>query len=125
MRCCFISNDVTYQRSRVNVRVDPHPLTGGTTTVNQTPLLSDINSFNTYQSMGFPHRINTSIGNSSIAYGAMARYRMYRRLGFELRWVTEGAELARRNEAMLVVRGRFGGQPVDGAAFAVMTDAQS
>ncbi len=125
MRCAFLSNDTTYQRSRVNVRVDPHALTGGTTTVNQTPLLSDINSFNEYRSMGFPHKVNNSLGNSTAIFGAMAKYRMYRRLGFEIRWVTEGVELARRNTAMLVVRGRFGGQPVDGNAFAVMPDAQS
>ncbi len=125
MRCAFISNDTTYQRSRVNVRVDPHALTGGTTTVNQTPLLADINSFNEYRSMGFPHKINNSLGNSTGIFAAMAKYRMYRRLGFEIRWITEGVELARRNTAMLVVRGRFGGQPVDGNAFAVMPDAQS
>jgi HK97 family phage major capsid protein len=125
MRCGFLTNDTTYQRSRVNVRVDPHALTGGTTTVNQTPLLSDINSFNEYRSMGFPHKINNSLGNSTAIFGAMAKYRMYRRLGFEIRWITESAELARRNTAMLVVRGRFGGQPVDGNAFAVSSDFQS
>ncbi len=121
MRCAFISNDTTFQRSRA-IRVDPHSLGS---TVNQTPLLSDINSFNTYQSMGFPHKINNSLGNSTAIFCAMSKYRMYRRLGFEIRWVTEGAELARRNTALLVVRGRFGGQPVDGNAFAVMPDAQS
>jgi HK97 family phage major capsid protein len=121
LRCAYLTNDTTYQRSRA-IRVDPHSLGS---TVNQTPLLSDINSFNEYRSMGFPHKINNALGNSTAIFGAMAKYRMYRRLGFEVRWVTEGAELARRNTAMLIVRGRFGGQPVDGNAFCVMPDAQS
>ncbi len=112
----------TFAEAAANVRVDPHALASS---VNQTPLMADINSFNEYRSMGFPHKINNSLSNSTAIFCAMAKYRMYRRLGFEVRWVTEGAELARRNTAMLIVRGRFGGQPVDGAAFAVMTDAQS
>jgi HK97 family phage major capsid protein/HK97 family phage prohead protease len=121
MRCAFLSNDTTYQRSRA-VRIDPHSLS---TTVNQTPLLSDVNSFNEYRSLGFPHKINNSLGNSTAIFAAMAKYRMYRRLGFEIRWITESAELARRNTALLVVRGRFGGQPIDGGACAVQPDQQS
>jgi HK97 family phage major capsid protein/HK97 family phage prohead protease len=125
MRPCFISNDVAYQRSR-QIRVDPHPLTGGgTTTINQLPVMSPLNDVGNYSTLAWPHRISQSLANGKIGFGAMARYRMYRRLGFELRWVTEGAGLARANEAMLVVRGRFGGQPVDGNAFCICTDAQS
>jgi HK97 family phage major capsid protein/HK97 family phage prohead protease len=125
MRPAFISNDVSYQRSR-QIRVDPHSLTGGgTTTINQLPVMSPLNDVANYSTLATPHRISQSIGNSDICYGALSRYRMYRRLGFEIRWVTEGAELARRNTVMLVVRGRFGGQPVDGNAFCVCTDAQS
>jgi HK97 family phage major capsid protein len=55
----------------------------------------------------------------------MARYRLYRRSGFEVRMIQDGAELARRNTVLIIVRGRFGGQPVDASAFTVCTDAQS
>jgi HK97 family phage major capsid protein len=119
-RCCFISNDVSYQRSRA-IRVDPHSLS---TTINQLPVFG-MDSFNEYSALGWPWRISQACTNGEAAFGAMNRYRMYRRLGFEMRWITEGMELGLRNEVMLVVRGRFGGQPVDGNAFAVMPDAQS
>jgi HK97 family phage major capsid protein len=127
MRPCFISNDVSYQRSRqIQVAQAATFYSGGTpTSVNQLPVMSPLNDVGNYSTLAWPHRINQSLANGKIGFGAMAPYRMYRRLGFELRWVTEGAQLARANEAMLVVRGRFGGQPIDGNAFCICTDAQS
>jgi HK97 family phage major capsid protein len=126
-RPAFISNDVSYQRSRaVQVAQKTAFWNGATaTSVNQLPVFSPLNDVQNYVTMGTPHRINQSIGNSDIAYGALAKYRMYRRQGFEVRWVTEGVELARRNTVMLVVRGRFGAQVVDPSAFCLCTDAQS
>jgi HK97 family phage major capsid protein len=125
-RCCFISNDVSYQRSRnLQVAQTITPYSGGTAAIlNQTPLMG-LNSFNDYSGLGWPWRISPACANGEIAFGAMAKYRMYRRLGFEVRWITEGYELALRNEVALIVRGRFGGQPVDANAFAVQTDGQS
>lgn len=120
MRCAFISNDTTYRRSR-GIRVDPHAIG---TTVNQTPVLG-LNAINQYSTIDFPHRIQNDVGNSSAAFGALAKYRMYRRQGMQLEWVTTGQELARKNLALLLVRARFGGQVVDGDAFSVMTDCQS
>ena len=120
MRCAFISNDTTYARSR-GIRVDPHAIG---TTVNQSPVLG-LNAINQYSTIDWPHRIQNDIGNSSVAFGALAKYRMYRRSGLQIDWHTEGKELARRNVALLVVRARFGGQIVDGNAFSVMADAQS
>ena len=125
-RCCFISNDVSYQRSRnLQVAQSITPYSGGTAAIlNQLPLMG-LDSFNAYTGLGWPWRISPSCANGEIAFGAMAKYRMYRRLGFEIRWITEGLELARRNEVALIVRGRFGGQPIDTNAFAVQTDGQS
>lgn len=120
MRCCFISNDTTYRRSR-GIRVDPHAIG---TTVNQTPVLG-LDAINQYSTIGWPHRIQNDIGNSSAAFGALAKFRMYRRQGMQLEWVTTGQELARKNLALLIVRARFGGQVVDGDAFAKMSDGQS
>ena len=120
MRCAFISNDTTYRRSR-GIRVDPHAIG---TTVNQSPVLG-LDAINAYSTIGWSHRIQNDIGNSSAAFGAVAKYRMYRRQGMQMDWYTDGKELARKNVALLVVRARFGGQIVDGNAFATMTDAQS
>ena len=60
-----------------------------------------------------------------LAYGALKKYRMYRRLGFSVEWHQGGTTLARKNLALLVVCGRFGGQIVDANAFAKIVDAQS
>jgi HK97 family phage major capsid protein/HK97 family phage prohead protease len=126
-RPAFISNDVSYQRSRaIQVAQSTAFYNGATpTSVNQLPALSPLNDLQNYVTLGTPHRINQSISNGDIAYGALAKYRMYRRQGFEIRWITEGVELARRNTVMLVVRGRFGAQVVDPNAFCLCTDAQS
>lgn len=120
MRCAFISNDTTYRRSR-GIRVDPHDIS---TTVNQTPVFG-LDAINAYSTIGWPHRIQNDLANGSAAFGALAKYRMYRRQGMQLEWVTTGQELARKNLALLIVRARFGGQVVDGEAFSVMTDGQS
>lgn len=120
MRCAFISNDTTYRRSR-GIRVDPHAIG---TTVNQTPVLG-LDAINAYSTIGWAHRIQNDIPNGSAAFGALAKYRMFRRQGMQLEWVTTGQELARKNLALLIVRARFGGQVVDGDAFSVMADAQS
>ena len=118
MRCAFISNDTTYRRSR-GIRVDPN-----TPTVNQTPVLG-LNAINAYSTIDWPHRIQNDIANSKAAFGALAKYRMYRRQGMQLEWVTTGQELARKNLALLIVRARFGGQIVDSDSFSTMTDFQS
>lgn len=120
MRCAFVSNDVAYRRSR-GIRVDPHAIG---TTVNQTPVLG-LDAINQYSTIGWPHRIQNDIANTKIAFGALAKYRMYRRQGVQLEWVTTGKELARANVALLIVRARFGGQVVDANAFAKMSDAQT
>lgn len=117
MRCAFLSNDVTYRRSR-GITVDPT----NPTTDQRRVLGMDYQSYTTLE---FPHRIQNDIPNTQIAFGALSKYRLYRRAGFENRFVDGGKELARRNTVLLVVRGRFGGKVVDASAFAKMVDAQS
>lgn len=82
-------------------------------------------SHNDYKLLNWPYKIQNDIANNQIAFGALAKYRLYRRQGFEVRWVDGGKELARKNLILLIVRGRFGGKIVDGNAFAVMEDAQA
>ena len=117
----FLSNDTTYQRSRT-IRVDPHTIA---TTVNQTPVLADVNSFSNYATLGWPHAVQNDVPNGTAVFGAMKKYRLYRRLGMEIQWVQGGLELARRNTVLLVVRARYAGRVVDANAFAKWTDGQS
>jgi HK97 family phage major capsid protein len=116
-RPMFVSNDVTYRRSR-GMKVDPHAAS-----VNESRLLGM--NYENYESMGYPHKIQNDIENTKAAIVAMARYRMYRRQGFEVRWEQGGKELALKNMVLLIVRGRFGGKLVDANAAAKWTNGQS
>lgn len=74
---------------------------------------------------GYPYGINSNLGNTKVFFGNMSRYRMYRRLGMEVRTSTEGKTLMRDNLMLMLARFRFGGQVEDGAAWTVATDAQA
>lgn len=76
-----------------------------------------------YSMLARPYKINHALPNTKIMAGAMSKYRMYRRLGMSVEWHTQGSTLALSNEALLVVRARYGGRVMDPAAFAVVTDA--
>lgn len=117
MNPVFISNDTTYQR-RTGIKVDT-----ATPSTDQRPVFGM--THNDYESMGWPHKIENNLANTRIAYGALRKYRMYRRLGLTVEWHTQGATLARRNLALLIVRARFGGKVMDANAFAKIVDAQS
>ena len=65
------------------------------------------------------------IANSSIAFVNLAGYRLYRRLGMQVRVETAGSTLARANEKLIVVRGRFAGRLTLGSYCAVTTVAQN
>jgi HK97 family phage major capsid protein len=119
MRPAFVSNDVTYRRSRA-IKIDPTD--PGST--DQRPVFG-LDAVNSYMTLDWPHRIQGDIGNATAVFGALSRYRMYRRQGFEVRWEFGGAELARKNLALLIVRGRFGGRVIDANAFAKWADGQS
>lgn len=118
MGCAVVSNDVSYRRSRA-ITVDP-----STPSTDQRPVFG-LDAVNSYTTLDWPHRIQGDIGNATAIFGALSRYRMYRRQGFEVRWEFGGKELARRNLALLIVRGRFGGRVIDANAFAKWTDGQS
>jgi len=119
----FLSNDTSYMRSR-QIAVDPLGPAG----VNQLPVLAPLNAnqgFNDYVTLGSPHSVQNTIGNSSIAFGCFSKYRLYKRLGLEVQWVNGGETLARRNEVLLVVRGRYAGRLMDVNAFARCNDSQA
>jgi HK97 family phage major capsid protein len=115
----FVSNDTTFQRSRA-IKIDT-----ATPSTDQRPALAPLSEVNTYRTLGWDHAVQNDIGNRSCVFGALRRYRLYRRVGMEVRWVDGGKELARKNLALLVVRARYAGRVMDANAFAKWTDGQS
>ncbi len=74
----------------------------------------------------FPPRkylINETLGNTEVFAGDLKRYRLYKRLGLQTQWSTEGKSLTLANTALLSVRFRYGGQVTHPAAFAKTTTA--
>lgn len=76
-----------------------------------------------YSLMDYPFKVQNDIPDGSVAYANMGYYRMYRRLGMNLRVETAGQTLALKNLMCIILRMRFGGQPTLGSAFATMEDA--
>lgn len=117
MGCAFLSNDVTFARSRqIGVGTnDARPLlTGGDTT-----------SFNNYSTLGWDHAIQGDLPNGTTIFGCMRKFRMYRRLGASFKFETGGKELSRKNLGLLIMRSRYGGQVIDPDAFGFWDDGQS
>jgi HK97 family phage major capsid protein len=75
-----------------------------------------------YTILEHPCKIQDSIANGSIAFANLAYYRMYRRLGIQIRNVIEGQTLALKNTRLIIVRARYGGQPTLGVSINKMTD---
>jgi len=77
-----------------------------------------------YTLLGYPYKIQNDMNNNNIIFGCMRKYRMYQRLGNEVVVERGGRQLALTNLTLIVIRSRFGGQPVDANAFAQTTNAQ-
>jgi HK97 family phage major capsid protein len=118
-RPTFISNDTSFQRSRA-INVDT-----ATPTTDQRPVMAPLTQVNDYTTLGWPHAIQNDIANGRAAFGALAKYRLYRRAGLEIRFVDGGKELARKNLVLLVARARFAGRVMDTDAFVKWTAGQS
>jgi HK97 family phage major capsid protein len=116
----FIGSETSYQRARaIPVGAsDARRLGGGYGTT-----LGGVSDYGTYNWMGIPYKINESLGNSTILYAIMARYRMYRRRGLTIRTTTEGDTLTRANEMLIVAMARLGGQLERGAVCGKTTTA--
>lgn len=112
-RVVFVGNETSYRRARA-IPVGPSDerrvfgMTHGD-----------------YRLLDADYRIQNSIANNQVGYVNLKRYRMYRRLGLNVRIETAGNYLATRNLKLIVLRMRFGGRLELGGAAAVMTDAQS
>ena len=107
-KVAFVSNDTTYARAR-SIRVDPHTLADS---VNQQLVMGwpDVARVGEYSTIGVPHKIQNDLDNTVLAIGAMDKYRMYRRLGSEIRFEQAGYTLALANSILIVFRARFGGR---------------
>ena len=108
--CVFVTSDYMYRQARST------PI--GSADVRRV-LGMDHSS---YELMESPCKIQDSISNGSIAFANLAFYRMFRRLGIQVRNVVEGQTLALKNTRVIVVRARYGGQPTLGASICKMTD---
>lgn len=108
----FLGNDVMYRRARA--------IPVGPTDERRVFGMDHMD----YMLFGYPYKVQNSIPNGYIAYANLRRYRMYRRLGLQVRFVDDGRTLTLANERMIVVRMRYGGQMESGSAMAKMTDAQ-
>src|SRR4029450_4918744 len=115
---CFFSNDTTYARGR-QIRIDPQ-----TSTTDQRPVFG-IEAANAYMTLDWSHKIQNTLSNRRLGFGALKGYRMYRRIGFSFEVHTQGATLARANQALIVARARFGGQVANPDAFALIADGQT
>jgi HK97 family phage major capsid protein len=110
-RNVYIGNEVSYRRFR--------GIPTGTA-FNTRAFGMD---YGDYMALGFPYKIHPSIPNNKIAFVNMAWYRMYRRLGTQVKVERGGKELSLKNLTLIVVRMRYGGQLTSGGAAAIMTDA--
>lgn len=104
MRPVFIANDTTYSRARsIPVgEADARRIFGM--------------DHESYSLLGRPFKVSNELANNQAMFACLARYRLYRRLGQQVRFTSEGKELATKNLTLLVVRGRFGGRLVDPSA---------
>tara|TARA_R110000824_G_scaffold120382_5_gene275671 strand:- start:11430 stop:13064 length:1635 start_codon:yes stop_codon:yes gene_type:complete len=78
-----------------------------------------------YRLLGHPYKISEQQGNTKVWFANLRHYRMYRRLGLNIRVETGGKELATKNLSLIVVRMRYGGKMEQGGAASVSTDMQT
>jgi HK97 family phage major capsid protein len=116
-RCVYISNDQSYARSR-NLKVDP-----SVSSTDERRLFGM--DFQSYQTLGYRHRVQNDIANTKVGFYDLGRYRMYRRAGLSIAIERAGQSLVLSNQQLIVCRMRFGGALELGGAGAATTNAQS
>lgn len=108
---CFIANDTSYSRARGIAVGD----------ADQRRVFGM--NHQSYTLLEYPYRVQNDIANTTIAFGCLKKYRLYRRGGSEVRTIREDWELARKNTEGIIVRQRIGGLVVDASAFCKTTTA--
>lgn len=112
-RVAFVANDTTYSRAKA-IAVGP----------NDERRVFGMNHQD-YTILETPYKVQNDIANNLLAFVNLGGYRLYRRLGMSVRIETGGSTLARANEKLIVVRGRFAGRLTLGGYASIMTDAES
>ena len=109
--CMFIGSDQGYRRFRaVPVGTADQRRVFGMDHSNYTLLES-------------PFKVCNDVPDGSFAFGAMKKYRLWRRMGMNLRMTNEGSTLTLADETLLFCKMRVAGKVIDPNAFAIMSDA--
>ena len=109
-RCVYVTTDTMYRRAR-------------STPVGSSDARRVLGmDHEAYEIMERPCKIQNSITDGSIGYCNLGWYKMFQRLGIQLRVVTEGQTLALKNTRLVVLRARYGGQLQLASAMCSMTD---
>jgi hypothetical protein len=108
----YVGNEVVYRRFR------SIPL--GTQWANSRFAGTDYGS---YTWLNFPFCVVPLVPNNELGFMNFAYYRMYRRVGFNVRVETGGKELTLKNVKLVVIRGRWGGQLEQGGSAGIITDS--
>jgi HK97 family phage major capsid protein len=108
--CCWISSDQGYARVKgMAVGSD-----------NALRILGE--NYAAYTAMGYPWRVQNDIPDGHFIFGNLTRgYRMWRRGGWETRWIDSGLSLASSNEIALIIRGRWAAKVVQSSCFSKST----
>ena len=112
-RSVFLTNDVTYRRLR--------GIAVGTSDQRRVYGMDH----ESYMTHDHPHKISEQMANTEAGFFCLNRYRAYRRQGYTVRIETAGATLANKNQQLIIVRARFGGQLELGAAGSRATTMQT
>jgi hypothetical protein len=110
----FVGNEVTYRRTKgIPIGTAYNARVFGET-------------YGDYMALGYPFRIALNATNSQLAFVNMAWYRMYRRLGGQIKVSRDtGKELVLRNVTLIAYRARYGGRMQAGAAASVISDLEA
>lgn len=114
----FIGNDTSYRRFR-SIPVGP----GDERRVFGQGMMGTDDT-QRYQLFEYKFRVSNDLPNTKTLFGCLKRYRMYQAAGSQVIVERGGRALTLSNSVLIGVRQRFGGQPIDGAAFAVLANGQ-
>ena len=109
-RSVFIGTETAYQRARA--------IAVGSSDVRRVFGMDHED----YRLLGHAYKVNEGMTNTKVAFANLRHYRMYRRLGLNIRVESGGKELATKNLSLIVVRMRYGGQMEQGGAASISTD---
>jgi len=118
-RFAFLGTQTSYRRAK-GIQVDSD--NDQRRVFNMEASGSNLRSF---RLLDADYAVNSGVGNTVITGACFNRYRMYRRLGLEVRLIDEGRTNVLANQQTLVLRARFGGAMELASAVTKITDAQA